>query len=113
MPGAKGPAMSDRVFLDRYKVVRPLGQGGMGCVYLTRDLQTDEPAVAKVMHEHIACRPTFRDRFARETQLMARLQHPHLVAFLGSSPPEGPQGPFIIMEYVPGITLDKLLARNG
>jgi serine/threonine-protein kinase len=104
--------MLERVFLDRYDPVRLLGEGGMGCVYLARDLRGTRPVVVKVMHEHIAARPEFRARFERETALMARLDHPNAVALLDAST-DDERGPFIVMEYVNGAPLDKLLARHG
>lgn len=105
--------MLDRVFLDRYQTIRLLGQGGMGSVYLARLVkQRDELVVVKVMHEHIASEPKFRERFQQEIASMARFQHPHSVRFIEGSL-DDPLGPCLVMEYVPGITLDKLLAKNG
>jgi eukaryotic-like serine/threonine-protein kinase len=104
--------MVGRVFLDRYETVHLLGEGGMGCVYLARPRDEPEPVVVKVMHAHIATNPKFRERFQKETRLMARFRHPNTVAFVDASL-DDPEGPCIVMEYLPGITLDKLLARNG
>jgi serine/threonine-protein kinase len=104
--------MLDRTFLGRYEPARLLGEGGMGRVYLARDLRGGRPAVVKVMHAHIAADPKFRERFHRETSLMARLRHPNAVAFLGADEDEV-VGPFLVMEYVQGQGLDKILAREG
>jgi serine/threonine-protein kinase len=104
--------MVGRVFLGRYETMRLLGEGGMGAVYLARDTERDEPVVVKVMHQQVATSPKFRERFEREVDLMARLEHPNTVTFLDASL-DDPSGPCIIMEFLPGITLDKLLARNG
>ena len=103
--------MLGRVFLDRYETIRLLGEGGMGAVYLARDSEQDEPVVVKVMHQHIATEPKFRERFGQETVLMQSFQHPNAVGFLDACA-DDPKAPCIVMEYVPGITLDKLLARN-
>ena len=65
--------MLGRVFLGRYETIRLLGEGGMGRVYLARQLDLSRDVVVKVMHEHIAADAKFRDRFRRETELMARL----------------------------------------
>jgi len=62
------------------------------------------------MHEHVAADPVFRERFQRETMLMARFQHPHAVTLYDASLTEGP---CIVMEYIKGINLDSLLQRNG
>ncbi len=103
--------MVGRVFLGRYEVLRPLGEGGMGVVYLGRQLDLGRQIVIKVMHERIASDPKFRDRFQRETLLMARFQHPYAVTLHDASL-DDPGGPCIIMEYIRGVTLDTLLRRN-
>ena len=103
--------MIGRVFLGRYETIRLLGEGGMGRVYLARQLDLGRQVVVKVMHDHIAADPKFCDRFQRETLLMARFQHPFAVTLYDASLND-PQGPCIIMEYVRGITLDTLLQRN-
>src|SRR5262249_9166381 len=68
--------------------------------------------VIKVMHDHIAADPKFRERFQRETLLMARFQHPYVVTLYDASLND-PQGPCIVMEYIRGVTLYLLLQRNG
>jgi eukaryotic-like serine/threonine-protein kinase len=104
--------MSVRLFLGRYETIRLLGEGGMGKVYLARQVDLGRQVVVKVMHEHIAQDERFRERFQREMLLMARFQHPYVVALFDASLSD-PQGPCIVMEYIRGITLDVLLRRNG
>ncbi|MBM4067923.1 MAG: serine/threonine protein kinase [Planctomycetes bacterium] len=104
--------MLGRIFLGRYEAVRLLGEGGMGRVYLAKQLALGRQVAVKVMHDHIAADPKFRERFQRETLLMARFQHPYVVALYDASVND-PQGPCIVMEYIRGITLDTLLKRNG
>jgi serine/threonine-protein kinase len=104
--------MVGRVFMGRYEILRLLGEGGMGRVYLARQLDLGRQVVVKVMHDHIAADPVFCDRFRREMQLMAHFQHPYAVTLYDASL-DDPQGPCIIMEYIRGVTLDTLLARNG
>src|SRR5437016_2925561 len=101
-----------RVFLGRYEPIRLLGEGGMGKVYLARQTDLGRQVVVKVMHDHIANDPKFRDRFQREMLLMARFQHAYVVALYDASLND-PQGPCIVMEYVRGISLDTLMHRNG
>ena len=101
--------MVGRVFLGRYEAIRLLGEGGMGRVYLARQLDLGRQVVVKVMHDHIAADPKFRERFARETLLMARFQHPYAVTLYDASLND-PQGPCIVMEYIRGVTLDTLAA---
>lgn len=104
--------MSVRMFLGRYETIRLLGEGGMGKVYLARQIDLGRQVVVKVMHEHIAQDERFRERFQREMLLMARFQHPYVVALYDASLSD-PLGPCIIMEYIRGITLEALLRRNG
>jgi serine/threonine-protein kinase len=104
--------MQGRVFLGRYETIRLLGEGGMGKVYLARQADLGRQVVVKVMHDHIAADPKFRERFTRETLVMARFQHPYAVTLYDASLND-PQGPCIVMEYIKGITLDVLLQRNG
>jgi len=104
--------MVGRVFMSRYETIRLLGEGGMGRVYLARQLDLGRQVVVKVMHDHIAADARFRDRFARETLLMARFQHPFSVTLYDASLND-PQGPCIVMEYVRGVTLDTVLANNN
>ncbi len=104
--------MLGRIFLGRYETIRLLGEGGMGRVYLARQIDLGRQVVVKVMHDHIAADPKFRDRFQREMMLMARFQHPHVVALYDASLSD-PEAPCIVMEYVRGVALDTLLHRNG
>src|SRR5438552_3452996 len=104
--------MVGRIFLGRYEALRLLGEGGMGRVYLARQLDLGRQVVVKVMHDHVASDPLFCERFQRETLLMAHFQHPYAVTLYDASL-DDPQGPCIVMEYIRGITLDTLLQRNG
>src|SRR5262249_48580550 len=104
--------MVGRIFLGRYEVIRLLGEGGMGRVYLARQTDLGRQVVVKVMHEHVASDPKFIERFQRETLLMARFQHPYAVTLYDASLND-PQGPCIVMEFIKGISLDALLQRNG
>ncbi len=104
--------MVGRIFLGRYQATRLLGEGGMGKVYLARQLDLGRQVVVKVMNEQVASDANFCQRFQRETLLMARFQHPYAVTLYDASLND-PEGPCIIMEYIRGETLDNLLAQNG
>lgn len=104
--------MAGRTFLGRYETTKLLGEGGMGRVYLAKQTDLGRQVVVKVMHEHVASDPKFRERFQREMLLMARFQHPYVVALYDASLSD-PLGPCIVMEYVRGISLDTLIHRNG
>ena len=104
--------MIGRVFMGRYEVMRLLGEGGMGKVYLARQLDLGRQVVVKVMHDHIAADPRFRDRFAREMHVMARFQHPYAVTLYDACVND-PQGSCLVMEYIRGSTLDAVLAQQS
>jgi serine/threonine-protein kinase len=104
--------MVGRMFLGKYEAIRLLGEGGMGRVYLARQVDLGRQVVVKIMHDHVAKDPLFRERFHREMQLMAHFQDHYAVTLYDASLND-PQGPCIIMEYIRGITLDTLLQRNG
>jgi serine/threonine-protein kinase len=83
----------------------------MGQVYLARQLDLGRQVVVKVMHDHIASDPKFRERFEHETRIMAKFQHAYAVTLYDASL-DDPQGPCIVMEYIRGITLDQLVQNN-
>ena len=62
--------MVGRVFLGRYEAVRLLGEGGMGKVYLARQIDLQRQVVVKVMHEHVASDAKFCERFQREMRTL-------------------------------------------
>ena len=102
--------MIGRTFLGRYEVQRQIGEGGMGRVYLARQTDLGRQVVVKVMHDHIAADNQFRQRFERETLLMARFHHPYAVTLYDASLND-PGGPCIVMEYVKGGNLETLLEK--
>src|SRR5262249_44345808 len=103
--------MVGRTFLGRYETIRLLGEGGMGRVYLAKQVDLGRQVVIKVMHDHVAQDPKFQERFQCETLLMARFQHPYVVTLYDASLSD-PQGPCIVMEYIRGVTLAALLEKN-
>lgn len=65
--------------LGRYDIINQLGYGGMGAVFKSHDPDLNREVAVKVMHDHLAQSPQFRERFRREAQAMAQLRHPGLV----------------------------------
>ena len=88
----------------RYRLERSLGHGGMATVFLARDEELDRPVAIKLLAEHLAGDTAFRDRFLREARLAASLSHPNVVSVYDAGQAEDGR-PFIVMEYVPGVTL--------
>jgi eukaryotic-like serine/threonine-protein kinase len=97
--------------LHDYDILELLGEGGMGKVYLARHKRSGATVVVKTIHEHLLGEAKTRQRFQQEADLMRRFQHPNAVAFIDASPPTI-EPPFIIMEYVRGITLDGLMQKQ-
>ena len=64
---------------DRYTIERELGRGGMGAVYLARDLRLDRPVALKVLPSEFAGDSSLRERFLRETRTAASFSHPNIV----------------------------------
>jgi serine/threonine-protein kinase len=104
--------MQGRVFLERYETIRLLGEGGMGQVFLARQTDLNREVVVKVMHDHIAADPVFRERFARETMVMARFQHPYAVTLYDARLDDVEGESCIVMEYIRGVTLESIM-QNG
>src|SRR6266498_564951 len=96
----------------RYRLERPLGQGGMATVYLGRDSELDRPVAVKVLAESLAGDEAFRRRFVREARLAARLSHPNVVRAYDAGE-EADGRPYIVMEHVEGETLADVLEERG
>src|SRR6185437_5789117 len=98
---------------DRYSLERELGRGGMATVYLARDRKHDRPVAIKIMRHEVAA-DQGGQRFLREIQILARLQHPNILALLDSgTTDEAPPRPFYVMPYVEGESLRQRLTREG
>ena len=93
------------VMADRYQVEREVGRGGMATVYLAQDLRHGRPVALKVLHPQLAV-SLGPDRFLREIQIAARLQHPHIVPLYDS----GRAGDLLyyVMPFVEGVSLRQL-----
>jgi serine/threonine protein kinase len=104
--------MIGAVFLHHYKAVSFLGKGSMGSVYLARHDSNQDVAVVKVMNKDCAKDPAFRQFFNGEIETLTALKHPNIVG-LRASDFNDPNGPTLVMEFIPGITLEKLLERHG
>ena len=100
-----------RLIADRYLVQSLIARGGMSSVYLAIDERLERQVAVKVIYAHLAENPSFRDKFIREAKTAARLNHPNLVNVFD----QGQDGEltFLVMEYVPGMTLRDALKKFG
>src|SRR5215203_4909353 len=97
---------------NRYDVVRPLGSGGMGEVYLARDRVLGRDVALKVLRKQYAGDDEFAERFKREAMSAASLSHPNIVQVYDRGKTEEGAS-YIAMEYVPGGTLKERICREG
>ncbi|HXO51950.1 MAG TPA: Stk1 family PASTA domain-containing Ser/Thr kinase [Mycobacterium sp.] len=100
---------------DRYELGEILGFGGMSEVHLARDLRLHRDVAVKVLRADLARDPSFYLRFRREAQNAAALNHPAIVAVYDTGEAETAAGPlpYIVMEYVDGITLRDIVHNDG
>jgi serine/threonine protein kinase len=97
--------------LDEFEVLELLGQGGMGVVLKARDTKLQRIDAIKLLAPQLAANGIARRRFAREAQAAAAVRDPHVVAIHGVH--EDGHVPYLVMEFVDGITLDERLRQSG
>jgi len=104
------PSRLAAALADRYRIERELGAGGMATVYLAHDLKHDRPVALKVLRQELAA-AMGAERFHREIQIAAKLQHPNILPLHDS----GEAGGFLyyVMPFVEGQSLRERLAREG
>ena len=97
---------------NRYRIVKPLGSGGMADVFLAHDNILDRDVALKVMSSRYAGDEEFVERFKREAQSAAALSHPNIVSIFDRG--ESEDGTYYIaMEYLPGGTLKDRIVKRG
>ncbi|MFF1573038.1 Stk1 family PASTA domain-containing Ser/Thr kinase [Leifsonia sp. NPDC058292] len=103
--------MIGRLIDGRYQVRSRIARGGMATVYLATDLRLERRVAIKVMHGHLADDSTFKSRFVQEARSAARLAHPNVVNVFDQG--QDSDMAYMVMEYLPGITLRDLLKDYG
>lgn len=103
------PLGGDSTFAG-YKIVRPLGAGGMGEVYLAQHPRLPRNDALKLLGSNVSSDPVFRERFLREADLACRLWHPHIVGVHDRGEYEGHL--WISMDFVDGDDAGSLIARR-
>ena len=107
-PPAPGPALrvlEPGTYVGRFQVEALLGRGGMGEVYQAWDPTLERSVALKALHPREACDPGSMERFRREALVLAQLNHPKVCQVHDWV--DGPEGSFIAMELVEGLTLDE------
>src|ERR1700676_3442328 len=96
--------------IEHYEMVRRLGAGGSGVVYLANDTLLQRPVVLKILRAGLLSAEQMRKTVLREARLASAIEHPNVCAIyeVGESGDEA----YIVMQYVPGQSLDRLIARG-
>jgi eukaryotic-like serine/threonine-protein kinase len=103
--------MQQKILNNRYELERKIGEGGMARVYIGRDMRLNRPVAIKIPHQQHTLDADFLNRFFHEAQAAAILQHPNIVDVYDV----GQDGDihYIVMEYVEGIDLKRLINREA
>ena len=96
--------------IEHYEIIRRLGAGGSGVVYLANDTLLQRPVVLKILRTGLLSAQQLRTTVLREARLASAIEHPNVCAIyeVGETGNEG----YIVMQYVPGQSLDRLIARG-
>src|SRR5262249_49515202 len=106
-PGSEGPppdAVPHRI--GRYRVERPLGEGGFGRVYLAHDDELHRPVAIKVPHRHLVSQPEDVEAYLAEARILAGLDHPHLVPVYGVGRTDGGRC-YVVSRFIEGSDLGR------
>ncbi|MFJ4920424.1 protein kinase [Streptomyces sp. NPDC088725] len=112
--GARGRHAGGSVAGGRYQLRDLLGEGGMASVYLAYDVALDRQVAIKTLHTELGREQSFRERFRREAQAVAKLSHTNIVSVFDTGEDDlgGATMPYIVMEYVEGDPLGSVLEAD-
>jgi len=103
--------LEEAVFNGRYRIIEKVGGGGMADVYRAEDQVLGRTVALKILHKQFASDEGFLERFRREARAAAKLTHPNIVSIYDVGEEGGVH--FIVMEYVHGMTLKKLIQKDA
>lgn len=106
--------LTGQVLDGKYQMIRELGSGGMGSVYLATHLGTERPVAVKIIAPQFMKRAEFIERFRREARAAGRLRHPNVVDVtdFGFAMMSGGEVAYLVMEYLDGCTLGEILEEE-
>jgi len=102
--------MIGKIF-SHYRIIKQLGVGGMGEVYLADDTTLDRKVALKFLPDAFTSDPERMARFEREAKLLASLNHPNIAGIYGLEQADGNR--FLVLEYIEGETLPSRLSKGG
>ena len=104
---------TDEVFEGKYRIVRELGRGGFGVIYLAHQMSMDRPVALKILKPDVGKHdPNARERFLREVKIISKLRHPNTITIHDYG--ETLEGiVYMVLEYVEGTTLKSVLKHQG
>jgi outer membrane protein assembly factor BamB/predicted Ser/Thr protein kinase len=97
--------------IGKYTLVKEIGKGGMGVVYLAHDAESGRQVALKILPSELTRNPQYVERFRREAKAVSQLDHPHIIKVYEIGEQQGLH--FFAMEYLSGPTLGAALKRNG
>jgi serine/threonine protein kinase len=97
--------------IEGYEITRSIGKGGFGVVYLATQLSLNRPVAIKILPNELAGNQLYVQRFFREAQTAGKLVHPNVVQVLDVGQSNGYY--FIVMEYVPGASIEQQIQQSG
>src|SRR5262250_2268185 len=104
-------ALTNGTHLGPYEILQPIGAGGMAQVYKARDTRLNRTVAIKVLPPEFAARPDWKQRFEREAQTIASLNHPHICTLHDVGQQDGID--YLVMEYLEGQTLAARLEKGA
>src|ERR1700745_968508 len=96
--------------IEHYEILKKLGSGGSGVVYLANDTLLTRPVVLKILQRGALTSEQMRTTVLREARLASAIEHPNVCAIYEVG--ESSEGGYIVMQYVPGQSLDHLIAQG-
>jgi serine/threonine protein kinase len=112
-PGMPGDLLAEVHSLGGYRLLRQLGEGGMGAVYLGYHEGKDQKVAIKVLADHLASNQAYIDRFYREAKSGALLNHPNIVRTLNVGQDQATGKYYLVLEFVDGQSAQALLDKQG